>query len=150
MKTIPDLLRARARETPDRPFLLFEGRELTYRELDERSDRVAARLTKVGVKKGDTVAVCMDNRPEFILAWLGILKAGAALVPVNPALKPPEIEYIRTNSESRLMITAADFEKGFEDLPAGLPQIDAEDQAAIVYTSGTTGKPKGAMLTHAN
>ncbi|MBI2899839.1 MAG: AMP-binding protein [Planctomycetes bacterium] len=148
--TIHDLLRRRAAEAPDRPFLLFEGREFTHREIDDRSTRVAARLVRLGVRKGDRVAVVMDNRPEFFLAWLGILKAGAALVPVNPTLTPPEVEYIVSNSEARLTITPKEFEAGFEDDPATLPEVGPHDLAAIVYTSGTTGKPKGAMLTHAN
>ncbi|MBI5367082.1 MAG: AMP-binding protein [Planctomycetes bacterium] len=150
MNLIHDVLRAQARATPDRAFLLFEGREFSCRELDERSDRVAARLVHRGVRPGDNVAVLLDNRPEFLLAWFGILKAGAALVPINPALKPPEIDFIRTDSESRLLLTAQEFDAGFEDPPVPLPAGAPADTAAIVYTSGTTGKPKGAVLTHDN
>jgi long-chain acyl-CoA synthetase len=148
--TIHRLLRLRAKETPERVFLIFEGREYTYRELDERSDRVAARLVRAGVRPGDHVAMLMGNCPEFLLAWFGILKAGAALVPVNPGLKRSEIEFIREHSESRVVVTPADFEHGFEDPPVALPEVGPEALAAIVYTSGTTGKPKGAMLTHTN
>jgi len=92
--TIHRLLRSRAQGIPDRTFLIFEGREYTYRELDERSDGVAARLVKTGVQPGDNVAVLMANGPELLLAWFGILKAGAAFVPINPQLKPLEIEFI--------------------------------------------------------
>jgi long-chain acyl-CoA synthetase len=143
--TIPDLLRRRAHEARQRPFLLFADRELTYGEIDERSDRVAAWLVTRGVRPGDAVALCMDNRPDFLLAWFGIVKASAVLVPVNPALKPPEIDFIRSNSESKLLLT----EIG-EAPPVALPEVAPEALAAIVYTSGTTGQPKGAMLTHAN
>jgi acyl-CoA synthetase (AMP-forming)/AMP-acid ligase II len=66
--TIYGLLRLRAKETPERVFLIFEGREYPYRELDERSNRVAARLVKAGVRPGDHVAVLMGNCPEFLLA----------------------------------------------------------------------------------
>jgi long-chain acyl-CoA synthetase len=145
MSTIPSLLAARAKGTPYRPFLLFEGREVTYQELDERSTRVASALVRRGVRPGDNVLVLMDNRPDFLFAWFGILKAGAAIVPVNPAFKPPEIEHIRTNSESRLVLTEAP-----EDAPVARPDVAADAVAAIVYTSGTTGKAKGAMLTHGN
>lgn len=148
--TIHRLLRSRAQGIPDRTFLIFEGREYTYRELNERSDGVAARVVKAGVQPGDNVAVLMGNGPELLLAWFGILKAGAAFVPINPQLKPSEIEFICEHSESRLVITPADFEQGFEDPPVTLPEVESEALAAIVYTSGTTGKPKGAMLTHAN
>ncbi len=102
---IHELLSKRAQESPDKTFLLFEGKEFSYREMDERSSRVAAKLIGEGVKRGDNVAVFMENRPEFIHAWFGIMKAGAAMVPINPALKGPEVEYIRENSESRLMLT---------------------------------------------
>src|SRR5262245_21000105 len=146
--TLIELLAKRTAEAPRRTFLTFEGKDYTLEELDRRSTRVAARLAKLGVGKGDTVAVLMENRPEYVLAWFGILKAGAAPVPINPQLTPAEVEYIRTNSESRLVVTAKDFEHGFEDEPGALPAVADDDLAAIVYTSGTTGKPKGAMLTH--
>ncbi len=148
--TIPGLLRRRMEEGPDKTFLCFEGREISVRELEERSTRIASRLVRLGVRRGDTVSLVLDNRPEFALAWLGIVKAGAALVPINPTLTPPEVEYLRTNSESRLVITATELEAGLEDDPVPLPTVTPDDLAAIVYTSGTTGKPKGAMLTHAN
>ncbi len=147
---IHELLSMRAQETPDRTFMVYEGAELSYREMDERSSRVAAKLIGEGVKRGDHVAVLMENRPEFVHAWLGIMKAGAAMVPINPALKGPEVEYIRENSESRLMLTGKHFDEGFEADPVPLPEGSDSDLAAIVYTSGTTGKPKGAMLTHAS
>ena len=147
---IHELLSKRAGETPDKTFLLFEGKEFSYREIDERSSRVAAKLIGEGVKRGDNVAVFMENRPEFIHAWFGIMKAGAAMVPINPVLKGPEVEYIRENSESRLMLTGKHFDEGFEADPIDLPEGDGSDLAAIVYTSGTTGKPKGAMLTHSS
>lgn len=148
--TIPEILRRRAVAEPDRPFLLFEGESLALGEIDRRTDRIAARLLREGVGRGDRVAVQLENRPEFVLAWFAILKAGAALVPINPHLTPREIDYLVEDSGAALVLRDEHFEGGFEDDPRELPAVAPDDLAALVYTSGTTGAPKGAMLTHRN
>ncbi len=149
-ETINDLLRRRAAETPEKDFLVFGEQQISYGELDHHADRMAARLIRRGVRPGENVAVLIGNRPEFLYAWFGILRAGAAMVPINTRLKTPEIEYIRDNSDSRLLLTIDDVQGHLKEQPVELPEVRPDDLAAVVYTSGTTGKPKGAMLTHAN
>ena len=175
------ILRESAQSSPDRPVALFSGGQLTYRQLDMASDRVAATLTAAGIKPGDPVAVQLPNIPQFLISYFGILKAGGIVVPLNVLLKAPEVAFHLGDSEARILIawqgTLPEAAKGAEAV--GLDQIyvvghtaDSEvgvpferlmavevphyemaireptDTAVIVYTSGTTGRPKGAELTH--
>jgi long-chain acyl-CoA synthetase len=170
-----------ARSAPRRPVAVFDGGRLTYAELDAASDRVAANLAAAGIEAGDRVALQLPNIPQFLIAYFGILKTGAAVVPLNVLLRAPEIAYHLGDSGARALITwagvLAEAAKGaetaglrlvyavghaagapgavpFERLleGAGLPfemvMREPADTAVIVYTSGTTGQPKGAELTH--
>jgi long-chain acyl-CoA synthetase len=177
------ILRESARTHAAKPAVLVEGARLTYAELDALSDRFAAGLLARGVAPGDTVALQLPNVPQFVIAYFGILKTGAVVVPMNVLLKAGEVGHILHDSGARLLITwagvaeeaakgAADagvadvvvlttpgvpqpgFGRPFESLlspltgPAPLHQTEPGDTAVIVYTSGTTGRPKGAELTH--
>ncbi len=181
--TLATILRESARTHADKPAVLVEGAQLTYAELDALSDRFAAGLLARGLTPGDPVALQLPNVPQFVIAYFGILKAGAVVVPMNVLLKAGEVGYILRDSGARLLVTwaglaeeaakgAADagvtdivvlttpgvpqpgFGRPFETLlapltgPAPLHQTDSGDTAVIVYTSGTTGRPKGAELTH--
>ena len=121
---------------------------LTYGELWERCARVAGGLRADGVSRGERVVIRMPNSVEWVLAFLGAQLAGAVPVPVNSRLTDEEVRYIVKDSGASAVIDAG------AELPNGKPYViedlRLDDLAAIFYTSGTTGAPKGAMLSHAN
>jgi long-chain acyl-CoA synthetase len=166
---------------PDRPVAVFDGGQLTYAQLDQASDRIAAALAAAGVEPGDRVALQLPNIPQFLVSYFGILKAGAVVVPLNVLLRAPEIAFHLGDSGAKVLITwegvLAEAAKGaeaagidalyaighaagaaaalpFERLltspapPHEIVMRQPTDTAVIVYTSGTTGRPKGAELTH--
>jgi long-chain acyl-CoA synthetase len=173
------ILLASGRDRPDRPALRLNDRVLTFEALDRAARGVATALRERGIAAGDTVALLVPNVPEFTISYFGILYAGGTVVPLNVLLSAPEVQYHLEDSRSRLLIAHPHFEdaarKGAasagvpvvwatgmaaaeESLEAmiqappadGLYPTSPEDTAVILYTSGTTGKPKGAELTHAN
>jgi long-chain acyl-CoA synthetase len=160
---------------PDRAAVRLDDRSLTYEQLHDRSARVAALLATLGVEPGDRVALMLPNVPEFAMLYYGVLRAGAAVVPMNPLLKAREVEFYLGDSGAKLIFawhaTAGEADKGAEaagtsffpvapetldrqlsdhDPVASVCERADDDTAVILYTSGTTGKPKGAELTHAN
>ncbi len=160
---------------PDRAAVRHDDLVLTYGELDERSARVAGLLAAHGVEPGDRVGLILPNVAEFPVLYYGVLRAGAVVVPMNPLLKAREVEYYLGDSGARLVFAwhqiADEAAKGAEAAGAGVvPVVPAafgrlldesapraavagradDDTAVILYTSGTTGRPKGAELTHAN
>lgn len=145
MNTVPELLRLRALEKPDAPFLFFKERTWSRRELDAASDQACAELVKAGLKPGERAALHLPNGPEFIVNFFSILKARAVAVPVNTALKGPEVEHIINDSGASLVIAASGVKRR-----SASPIQAPSGAASIIYTSGTTGFPKGAVLTHAN
>lgn len=172
------MLRESAVAHPDKVLLTSADGTATYADVDAASGRVASTLLSLGLAPGDKVAVQLPNIPEFVIAYFGILKAGLTMVPLNPLLTSHEVAYHLTNSDSRLAITYTEFAKAahqgaatagdvpvfvvgggddpahtFEDLLKGadtgeIAPTSADDTAVLLYTSGTTGKPKGAELTH--
>jgi long-chain acyl-CoA synthetase len=164
-----------AAEHPDRPALRLDEAELTYAQLDEASARVADLLRAKGVGRGDRVGIMLPNVPYFAVCYYGVLRAGAVVVPMNVLLKAREVAFYLGDPEAKLCFAWHEFaeqaEKGaaeagvelivvrpgeFEALlaqaePAGeVAETADDDTAVILYTSGTTGTPKGAELTHAN
>jgi long-chain acyl-CoA synthetase len=158
----------------DRIAIRLDDATLTYPALDEASARLAGLLRDRGLTPGDRVGVMLPNVPAFAVVYYGVLRAGGVVVPMNPLLKAREVAYYLGDSGARLFFAwhgfAAQAQAGaeqadaecvvvdgtFADLLAAvtpLPEVvecDGSDTAVILYTSGTTGQPKGAELTHAN
>jgi long-chain acyl-CoA synthetase len=164
-----------AERHPDRPALRLDETDVTYAELDRDSARLAALLREKGFEQGDRVAIMLPNVPQFPISYYGILRAGGVVVPMNVLLKQREISYYLENSGARLLLAwhgfldearagaeaagaelievePAAFSKTLAglELAPGLAETQESDTAVILYTSGTTGTPKGAELTHLN
>jgi long-chain acyl-CoA synthetase len=171
------ILRASAADHAARPALRLGPRVITYAELDRAARGVAASLRSSGLAPGDAVALMVPNVPEFTIAYFGVLYAGCTVVPLNVLLSAPEVAYHLQDSKAKLLVAHPLFRapaakgaaeagvpvvwsdgEGTDTVAAlaaaeparGLHPTAAEDTAVILYTSGTTGKPKGAELTHAN
>ena len=166
-----NLLNTAARH-PDRPAVRLDGAVLDYAGLLDHAGRMATLLRSRGVQPGDRVGLVLPNVPAYAVAFYGALLAGAAVVPMNPLLKGREVEYYLSDSGAKFVVAGEQMADaamegaaavGIDTLvvgplgPAALPDEraelidrDAADTAVILYTSGTTGKPKGAELTHAN
>jgi len=132
---------------PERLAMVFEGERFSYRELDQRAAGAARELERRGVRQGDRVALCLPNSPEFAFWYLGALRLGAIAVSLNPGLTESEIGFMLRDSGPCVTVTGLERPEPAEgpivDLPGDTP-------AVIVYTSGTTGFPKGATLSHGN
>ena len=148
------LLRRSFEPALDRPFLrIAGGATLTYADMDERSARAAGWLKSQGVSAGDRVVVQLPKSVDVVALYLGVLRLGAVYVPLNTAYTPAEVDWFVADAEpaavvrdAGALVAALD---GSRPLP-GIVERGADDLAALVYTSGTTGRPKGAMLTHGN
>ncbi|OIK07575.1 long-chain-fatty-acid--CoA ligase [Streptomyces monashensis] len=174
MANLADFLVDTARRLPDRPALRLGTTTTTYAELDRLSARAAALLRTEGLRTGDRVALMLPNVPEFVILYYAVLRAGGIVVPMNPLLKERETAYHLRDSGAVLLFEwhAAPGEGGAGAAAAGVrhlavepaafaaelarlePQYDVtpaagDDIAVLLYTSGTTGRPKGAALTHA-
>jgi long-chain acyl-CoA synthetase len=139
------LLADRSRRNPDRVALAFDGRRLTYAELNGLAAAAAGGLRELGVGSGQAVAMVLANTPPAIAAYHGALRLGAVAVPLNPLLSAAEIERRVTESGARLV----DPETLAGPPVAGLAERAPTDVAVILYTSGTTGQPKRVEVTHA-
>jgi malonyl-CoA/methylmalonyl-CoA synthetase len=173
-----DLLTIPLQRNPEKPALRFRGEDgasldLTCDELFAEARRVAAGFAARGVRPGDRVAFFLGNRPEFVTALLALSHLGVALVPINLAYRRREIAHMLADAEPRLLLTEraqlsfldeleegekngieivlAEDLAGFPEAPAFVPaRVDGDDLAMLLYTSGTTGRSKGAMISHDN
>jgi long-chain acyl-CoA synthetase len=157
--SLSSLVRAAADRRPDAPAVVAGEQRLSWAELDAVVDRAAAGFAARGLTPGDRVAVQLPNGVAWLRAALGALRAGLVVVPVNTAYTDPELEYVLTDSGAALLVARTDREPvagvrvcaGPPDADGPAPEV-AEDPAApafLCYTSGTTGRPRGAILTSA-
>ena len=175
MPTIPDLLTSAARRAPDREALVFGDRRMTWSELNAEVDRVAGLLNASGVAQSDRVAILAPNGDGFVIAFFAALRAGAIAVPVNSRLAGAEVAFILDDAGAQLLVFAPSLAAtvraagpacrlaclGASELAEDLlategrsvtspptETITEDDDAIIMYTSGTTGQPKGVLLDH--
>ncbi|WP_040631876.1 non-ribosomal peptide synthetase, partial [Mycobacterium colombiense] len=164
--SLPELFAAQVTRVPGAVAVTFEGRSMTYRELDEASNRLAHLLLDQGVGAGDVVALLFPRSAEVIVAMLAVLKAGAAYLPIDPALPETRIGFMIDDAAPTAAIGTTELRSrlaGFAlpvievggtvapDHPnAALPAPAAANVAYVIYTSGTTGVPKGVAVTHRN
>lgn len=175
-RTLASALEDKARRFPDRVFLIAEnGARWTWREFDRDVNRTAHFLLACGLKPRDTFNLHLGNCPEFLFFWMAAAKTGTVMVPTNPVSTAEEMAYILAHSEARLSVTESAYAapchtvrgrglhridviecRPLASLVAGLPDsrpeitVASRDEISLQYTSGTTSKPKGVLLTHAN
>ncbi len=167
---LSSILSYTAAHLPQKTFLRFEGRRFTYKDLDEMATSVAMNLKKEGLNKGESVSILSHNSPEYIAAYFGVVRAGGVVIPLNNLLNKEEIHYILNDSKTIICLYDSDFIKSIETIPNQIKNIkfiplteitkkkdsleinhiNPDDVSVILYTSGTTGHPKGAMLTNKN
>jgi len=196
VRSVPDAFNEATERDPNRAAIVFYGRSMTYRELRDATDRLACALARLGVKKGDRVALYLVNSPQFVIAYFAALKCGATVTPISPVYTSHEVRYqLRDSGAKALVCQDALYEKvvksgveldlvvvtsvgeylpalkrmfakktevagevhWLQDLlkthPPEPPAVTIDphrDLAALPYTGGTTGNPKGVMLTHYN
>jgi amino acid adenylation domain-containing protein len=160
-----ELFEDQARRTPDATALIAGSERLSYRELDERADRMARRLRALGVGPETRVGIFLQRRARLPISLLGVLKAGGAYVPLDPAYPRERLEAILADAEAPVLVTegallgalpadlAAQIVRADEQAPADLPALEPLPVrmgrlAYVIYTSGSTGRPKGIAIEH--
>ncbi|WP_143123829.1 AMP-binding protein, partial [Thermoactinomyces sp. DSM 45892] len=168
--TIHERFEEQVLRTPEAVAVVYEDRQLTYRELNEQANQLAHYLQKCGAGPESLVGLCVERSPEMMIGLLGILKAGGAYVPLDPAYPEQRLQYILEDAGIQLVVTQesllesswlpeeiqavcldrdqAELGKESMDLPA--THVSADRLAYIIYTSGSTGNPKGVMVEHHN
>ena len=164
---IHELVEAQVAKTPDAVAVVYQGQQLTYRELDERADRLAAYLEKSGVKAETPVGICVERSLEMVVGVLGILKAGGYYVPLDPAYPPDRLAYMLEDTAAPVLLKQRHL---LPQLPAQAAQVifldevwngndgaheekparkvSSEQLGIVLYTSGSTGRPKGIAMSH--
>ncbi len=166
---VHELIQAQAKVRPDAVAVFDGNKRLTYRELDQQANELARRLQASGVHVGDPVGLCMRRSADLVIGALGVLKAGAAYVPLDPSYPKKRLAMLLGDSTVRLVVThpcvakqlpqgnwqlivldGCALNRGVDTptLPAG--NADPSNLAYIIFTSGSTGRPKGVQITHAN
>ena len=164
---VHELFAAQVAKTPDNIAVIFEGQKLTYQELNHRANQVAHYLQSLGVEPEVLVGICVERSLEMIIGMLGILKAGAAYLPLDPTYPKERLSFMLSDSQVQVLLTQQKFVESFADSGAKTVCLDqdwelitrqnqenptsdvtAENLAYVIYTSGSTGTPKGVMIQH--
>jgi amino acid adenylation domain-containing protein/non-ribosomal peptide synthase protein (TIGR01720 family) len=164
---IHQLFEAQVEQTPDAVAVVFEDKQLTYRELNCRANKLAHHLQVLGVKPEVLVGICVERSLEMVVGLLGILKAGGAYVPLDPDYPSERLAYLLNDSQMPVLVTTQKLSTGLPEHQARVVCLDtdwginspdsdvtpvsgvkAENLAYVIYTSGTTGKPKGVAIAH--
>ncbi|MCZ7434493.1 non-ribosomal peptide synthetase [Streptomyces sp. WMMC1477] len=164
-----DMVREQTARDGGRTAVFLDESRLTYTELDERANRLAHHLRRLGVRPGDRVAVFTERTPDLLVALLGVLRSGGAYVPVDPDYPSERIRYLLADSEARLLVAHTGLTARLPEHDVRLVLLDGEkdraaiaaesaeypetvggpeDLAYVIYTSGSTGRPKGVMVPH--
>ncbi|WP_246080034.1 non-ribosomal peptide synthetase [Nonomuraea mesophila] len=162
--TLHGRIEAQAARTPDAVAVRFEGRSLTYAELSARADRVAHTLRDLGAGPGSVVAVCAERSLELLPGLLGVLRAGAAYLPVDPGYPAERVAFMLADAAPAVLLTQSTIRPSLPETaavtldlddpdawtgrPGPLPAVRPDDVAYVIYTSGSTGRPKGVANTH--
>jgi amino acid adenylation domain-containing protein/non-ribosomal peptide synthase protein (TIGR01720 family) len=168
-RTLAELFTAQAQQTPSRIAVEFADRQLSYAQLNRRANQVAHYLRARGVGRGTLVAIYMDRSLEMLIAMLGIQKAGAAYVPLDPTFPAGRVAFMLTDAQATLVLTQAHLRHALVGTAAQIVCLDGDDDptadgrsaepvrisgpndlAYVLYTSGSTGKPKGVAITQSS
>ncbi|WP_346294195.1 amino acid adenylation domain-containing protein [Sphaerothrix gracilis] len=166
-KCLHQLFEAQVNQTPEAPAVTFQGRSLTYGQLNRKANQLARYLQKLGVKPEVLVGVCVERSWEMLVGLLGVLKAGGAYIPLDPSYPPERLAFMLADSQAAVLLTQkqlrpklpahaaqvvyldADWDKvGREDARNPASDVHPQNLAYVIYTSGSTGKPKGTMIVH--
>ncbi|MBZ9636378.1 non-ribosomal peptide synthase/polyketide synthase [Clostridium sp. FP1] len=165
-KTIHELFEEQVEKTPDNVAVVFEDKKLTYRELNEKANRLARTLRKKGVKPDSIVGIMVERSIEMIVGIMGILKAGGAYLPIDPEYPEERIKYVLNDSNASILLTQNTLiervvfkgekidlqdEKVYAESSSKLENTNTpKDLAYVIYTSGSTGHSKGVLIEHKN
>ncbi|HZU48158.1 MAG TPA: amino acid adenylation domain-containing protein, partial [Mycobacterium sp.] len=150
--TLPMLVSERAAMTPDAVAVVYEGRYYSYREINEDANRLAHWLIEHGIGTEDRVAVLLDKSPELVTTALGVLKAGAVYLPIDPTYPEDRLSFILGDADAKLVLRepVTDLSRYSPENPTELVRpLGPDNTAYLIYTSGSTGLPKGVPVPHA-